>query len=151
VALDATAADFRATGLRLKAGDAALMPIVRRNIRAATAPAKVMVPASARATLPHGGGLNEWVAAADVKTSILLGPKTAGVRIRVSKKGHDMKDIDVGNVRSPTFGRRKGKGSWHDTKVTPGFATKPLLELYPVTSVACRAAMLEVARIAGFH
>jgi len=142
-------AQLRETALRLKAaGDVELWKQLRRNIRTATAPARPAIRASARANLPKQGGLNEWVATASITTSILTGPHTAGVRLRVRKRGHNMQDVDKGSVRHPLFGNRN---YWYSNPVTPGFARKPVEELTPAVAAACLLAMRETAAAAGFH
>lgn len=148
MALDPTAAEFRAAALELKAAEQSLMPLARRNIRAATAPAAEAVRRSAMETLPHTGGLNQWVADASVKTGILTGPRTAGVRIVARKTGHDLPAVEAGTVRHPVYGHRN---AWAETQVRPGFFSTPLQELAPAVELACMAVMTEASRVAGFH
>lgn len=149
MALDSGAAEFREIGLRMKAADKSLLPIVRKQIRASTAPVSTAIRAEALATLPKGGGANEWVASSKISTSVLLGPKTAGVKITAKKKGHDLKDVDAGVLRHPTYGYR-GPGGWSETKVQPGFFSRPTRAAQAPVAAACMAAMVETARIAGF-
>lgn len=142
-------AQLRETALRLKAaGNVELWKQAQKKIRLATAPARPAIRASARANLPRSGGLNEWVASASVTTSILTGARTAGVRIRVRKKGHDMSDLDKGVVRHPLYGNRS---YWYTTQVPPGFASRPLNAMKPAVAAACMLAMRETAAAAGFH
>jgi hypothetical protein len=142
-------AELREVAVRLKlAGEVDLRKQMMRNIRVATLPARAAVRASAMETLPKEGGLNAWVAQATTRTSVLTGARTAGVVIRVSKRGHDMKDIDAGTVRHPVYGNR---GTWVAQSVTPGFASKPLKALSPAVGAACLVAMRETAAAAGFH
>lgn len=147
MALDSTADQFREFGLRMKAADAALMPLVRKDIRLVTAPVVEAVRAEALSSLPKSGGANEWVASSKIRTSILLGAKTAGVKITASKKGHDLKAINAGVLRHPTYGNRS---AWSVTKVQPGFFSRPVNDAQPAVAAACMAAMVETARIAGF-
>lgn len=143
---------LRLISLRLKAaGEIELRKAMARNIRIATLPARVAVRASAMETLPAGGGLNQWVAKATTRTSVLTGAKTAGVLIRVSRKGHDMKDIDKGTVRHPVFAKKGRRRVWVSQQVEPGFASKPLTALTPAVAAACKIAMDETAAAAGFH
>lgn len=144
---------FREVALRLKAADVELWKATQKNIRVATAPARPAVRAFARATLPKRGGLNEWVASAAVTTSILTGARTAGVAVRVKKRGHDMKDLDqTGVVRHPVFkSPRNPNPPWVSQQTNAaGFATRPLMALRPAVSVACYEAMRQAAAVAGF-
>lgn len=138
---------LREVALRLKAGDVELWKATRRNLIVAVQPARPAIRASARATLPKTGGLNEWVASASINTQILTGPRSAGVRLRVRKKGHDMADVDKGVVRHPVFGNRK---AWTVTNVEPGFATKPVEKLTPAITASVLLAMRQAALAAGF-
>lgn len=139
--------DFREVALRLKAADVELWKATQKNIRVATAPARPAVRASARANLPKKGGLNEWVASASITTSILTGRRTAGVAVRVKKRGHNMQDVDSGQVRHPLFGNRE---HWYTTAVPAGVLSRPLEALRPAVGVACVEAMRQAAAAAGF-
>jgi len=134
---------------KLKAADATLWKATRRNFVVAVAPARPAIRASARATLPRRGGLNEWVAKSSITTSVLTGTRTAGVRLRVRKGGHDLADLDRdGTVRHPVFGNRQ---VWASQQVPSGFASQPVERLRPEITAACLAAMREAAAVAGFH
>lgn len=142
-------AELREVAVRLRAtGMVGLQRRMYRNIRLATAPAAERVRASAMSTLPRGGGLNEWVASAVIRTSVTSGPRTAGVTLRMRKTGHDMKAIDAGVVRHPVYGNTK---AWAVTDVQPGFFTKPLEAMRPEVTAACVLAMREAAAEAGFR
>jgi hypothetical protein len=146
------AAEFRAVAIRLKlAGEVELRKAMYRNIRLATLPARAAVRASAMETLPKSGGLNAWVAKATTRTTILTGARTAGVAIRVTKRGHDMKDVDAGVVRHPVFARSGRPRTWVSQSVPSGFASRPLTALSPAVGAACMVAMRETAAAAGFH
>ena len=127
-------AELRAAGLEGK--------VFRRNllagIRAAAAPAPQAVKDSARRTLPHGGGLNEYVATSKIGVRTRLTGKAVGVRVVGTKpggsKGHDLEAIDAGSVRHKVFGRWvKGVPT---QAVTPGFFTKPLEAEEPKVTTA---------------
>jgi len=141
--------ELREVALRLKAaGDLELWKQLQKTIRVATAPARPAIRAEARNTLPRKGGLNEWVAGSAIRTSVLYGRHTAGVKVTVSKRGHNARDIDRGQVRHPLFGNRE---HWYTTQVPPGFASRPLNALRPAVAAACMVAMRETAAAAGFH
>jgi len=161
--------EFQRAAIRLKAADAALVPLVRRNIRAATADVPAKVRESAVEMLPHGGGLNEWVASSQISTRTSFVPKTAGVTIRMSNKSaavqakrararaagknyggsasHDLVHINRGMVRHPLFGNRD---HWYTTYVPKGFFDKPIAQATPTVAAACMAALREAAAIAGY-
>lgn len=96
------------------------VPAVRKSIRA-----------RALDTLPHRGGLGVWVS----KISMTVKFKLSGNSARITLKGgrnssggrSDIKAIDNGRVRAPTFGRRS-KGQWHNQRVPSGFFTEPVEE-----------------------
>lgn len=144
---------------------------VRRRVQSVVAPIERAVDEMALSILPHGGGLNRWVADAPLKASIRTGARSAGVRLRMGrnslKKRSDLNSIDRGEVRHPTYGRRGGKvrkalpqtggfgrhfaieerkNDWHDQAVEPGFFTIPaktvgLTEIRRVTEDAIADAL----------
>ena len=84
-------------------------------------------------TLPAGGGLNKWVA----KTRITARVQVTGRAVAVTLKGgrnssngkrSDIRRLDKGKVRHPSWGRR-GEGKWHSQSVTAGFFTGPATEI----------------------
>lgn len=91
------------------------LPLVRKEIRA-----------NARAWMPHRGGLDRWVASISILATFKFTGRQAGISVkggRNSKGGRsDIKRIDAGRVRAPSWGRR-GAGQWHTQSVTPGFFT----------------------------
>lgn len=104
---------------------------VRTDIRAMLPEIRKAVKANALATLPKRGGLNRWVAAIRITSSLSV----SGRRVRLVVKGgrnssggrSDVDAIDRGRVRAPSWGRR-GKGAWHNQTVEPGFFTKPVTD-----------------------
>jgi len=163
------AREFQITAARLREADAALVPLVRRNIRVATSPLAAAIRSSATEMLPKGGGLNNWVADSKISTTTSFAPKTAGVTIRMSNKSaatqakrararaagsryagsasHDLQHINRGLVRHPLFGDR---GHWYTTYVPKGFFDKPVNASRPAVAAACMAALREAAAIAGY-
>jgi hypothetical protein len=123
-------AELRAAGVEGK--------LFRRDllagVRVAAAPAPQAVKASARAVLPKGGGLNEYVASSRIGVRTRLTGKSVGVRIAGTKGDHNLWRIDAGHVRHKVFGR------WvegvPDQPVTPGFFTKPLEAVEPKVTAA---------------
>lgn len=97
------------------------VPAVRKKIRA-----------SAIAILPSSGGLNVWVAASRITSSVKVGGHSVTVTLRggrssASGKQSDINAIDRGRVRHPSWGRR-GRGQWHNQVVAPKFFTRPASE-----------------------
>lgn len=149
---------LRALALELRAaGQVEMMRDLRFALATAAQPAERVVRASALANLPHEGGLNQWIAGADFRTSMTTGPRTAGVSLRISKRGgskgkHDMPAFDDGTFRHPVFARPGNpKKKWVPESITPGFASKPIEALLPEITAAVLAAMDEVTVAAGFH
>jgi hypothetical protein len=117
-------------------------------IRTAAAPAPEAVKESARRTLPHGGGLNEFIATSRISVRNRLTGKGVGVRIvgtkSGGKNGHDLEAIDAGRVRHRVFGRWvKGIPT---QEVEPGFFTKPLEETSPKVTLAVLGAIYATRR-----
>lgn len=153
MALSRTAQEFREAALATREANRVMYRVAARNIRIATAPARDEVRRSALASLPRRGGLNQWVADADVSTSVLTGARSAGVRIvskrQSSTKQTDLPKIDAGQVRHRVFG--KWLRGVPTQNVPPGYFTRPLSGLDPAVGAACLATMEEVSLIAGFH
>lgn len=108
------------------------------GLRVAAQPLAIAVRNSARQTLPREGGLNDWVAGANITVRNSLSARSAGVRIVATKAGgskgsHDLEAIDLGEFRHPVFGNRS---VWVGQTVTPGFFTKPLEDAAPLVEGA---------------
>ncbi len=161
--------NLRALGKALRESpDKEVRPRVFRAIQSATKPLKQEIPASARATLPHSGGLNELIADLKIVTQSRLVGRNVGVRIisSRSKAQHaaarrravarrtgraraprgttvrggliDLNAIDRGRVRHPTHGHRP----WVIQSVRPGFFARPMKSI-----VAVRARRLIVEAV----
>lgn len=108
-----------------------LVQAMTREIRAEGKPLVVAIKASSVNTLPARGGLGTWVSKAGYRISIRRSGRSAGVSIvgsRRSKGGRsDLKAINRGRVRHPSWGRR-GRGQWHNQSVRPGFFDRPVTE-----------------------
>lgn len=151
-----SAADLALLSGRLRAtGQVGLKKNITAAITLATRPARDAVKAEYRASMPKTGGLNEWLAKSSINSAVLTGPKTAGVVIRASKRGHDLRSINrTGKVRHPT---RKGPGfkqadrsAWRETSV-PDHTFEHALEPFgPAVRAALQVAQNVTAREAGF-
>lgn len=157
------AGELRRLDLELRAANRTLRNAMRRNLKAATLPARQAVQAEELRVLPKRGGLNEWVASAPVGHRMTTPASGAVVRIVQSKKGarkgHDLLDANrTGVIRHPTrkgpgFSQenRTGKDSWQSTEIPTGWFERPLLAMAPAVMVAMEKVMDETARTAGFH
>lgn len=104
---------------------------LRSGIRKPFPKVRAAIKQRALATLPKRGGLNVWVS----KIRVSLAVKTGANKVTVTVKGgrnssggrSDMKAMDRGRVRHPSWGRR-GIGQWHNQAVPAGFFTKPVEE-----------------------
>jgi len=95
-----------------------------RALRRASVPMIQAIRAEAIETLPKRGGLNEYVAAARISTTVKTGAETATVQIRGRRnqirrggKQVDLPAINRGRIRHPTYGH----GPWTTQSVAPGF------------------------------
>lgn len=110
------------------AGDVVLKAL-RKEIERTVPPVRKKIKASAMAILPAGGGLNAWVAAGRVRSTVKARGHSVTVELRggrssITKKKSDFDAIDRGRVRAPSWGRRWA-GQWHNQAVPAGFFAKP--------------------------
>ena len=110
-------------GKRIKTADATVLrQELRRNLRAVVKPIKPLVQASLRAGLPKKGHLNTFMGNASVGARVRTEGRDVGVRIVAGKKGHNLRKLDEGEIRHPTFGHKP----WKKQAVTPGLVSKPI-------------------------
>lgn len=120
--------------------------VIRRAMIVTAAHAPEMIRQSALDTLPRSGGANVWVADAVTKVMPTAGARSAGVTVRTRKSGHDLKSIDAGRLRHPTYGQPKPT-KWGMTPVRPGFFSRPMRsQLTPEMTVAMRESMRVIAK-----
>jgi hypothetical protein len=102
---------------------------ISKGVRRPVPEVRKAIRRHAVATLPSGGGLGRWVAAARINVAVkLTGYKSVGIKLKGGRnsaggRAH-LTAIDEGRVRAPSWGRR-GQGQWHSQSVTPGFFTVP--------------------------
>lgn len=110
-------------------GRKAVLNGLRRELRAGVPKVREAVRAAATRDLPARNGLGEWVAKSTVSVSLRLGAKSAGISLRggrnSKRKRSDIRAIDAGEVRAPSWGHR-GPGAWHAQTVKAGFFTKTI-------------------------
>ena len=131
------------------AGTKEMRTRLRKIMSEETKPTRKKIRQSAIDNLPSGGGLNKWAARTpNVNTDFR--EKSAGVRIVMAKKGHDLQALNRGRLRHPLFGNRK---HWYTQTIAPGFFTKPIEDDADALRERIRAAvekyMNELERKAG--
>ena len=109
-----------------------ILKAFRKTLREPLPELRIAIRASAVANLPSGHGLGEWVAKASITSSARVTTgRSAGISIKggrnSSRHRSDLRRIDAGRVRAPSWGRR-GKDDWHTQTVTVGFFSKPVKE-----------------------
>jgi len=122
--VNGSAEELRLLSTRLRVtGQSGLKKNMAKAIRTATLPARQAVKRELLDVMPKEGGLNEFLASSSIRSAVLTGPKTAGVVIRGSKRGHDLKTINrTGRVRHPVFrSSRYPNPPWATTDVPSGW------------------------------
>jgi hypothetical protein len=111
--------------VRKLGSDRTVLKALTKRIRSGLPSLRAELKASALATLPRRGGLNRWVASSRVNVSVRRGANTAGVTVTEGRNStgarSDLRGLDAGMVRHPTFGNRE---AWSPQKVSAGFATR---------------------------
>lgn len=104
---------------------------VRREIDAPLPIIRAKVGASARAKLPRSGGLAEWAAAARLTADVTVTGRTVRAAIKVHRRSFrgesDLRALDRGRVRHPSWGRRAGS-QWRIQLVRPKTYSEPIAE-----------------------
>lgn len=117
-----------ATAVRKLGADRSIVNNMAKEIRAAVPPIRSAVRANAVRYLPGRGGLGAWVAKARVTAQIRRGARNAAVTIvdgrNSSGKRSDIKAIDLGGTRHPTFGHKP----WTAQSVRAGFFTEAITD-----------------------
>lgn len=122
-----------AADLRAVDDKKAILKALRKELREPVPRVRVAIRAAAVRDLPGKNGLGAWVAKTRVNASVRIsGSAFAGLSLRGGRssttgKKSDIRRIDAGKVRAPSWGRR-GKGAWHLQEVTPGFFTKTVTD-----------------------
>lgn len=115
--------------VRFNAG--AVPRAVRREIDEPLPLIRARVRASALSKLPHRGGLAAWGAAARVQSHITMAGDTVTATLTVSRNSlrgpSDLRALDRGRVRHPSWGRRR-HSDWHIQMVPPKVYSEPIAE-----------------------
>jgi len=106
------------------AGTKEMRTRLRKIMSEETKPLRQKIKKSALDTLPASGGLAKW-AAKTPSSNTDFRERSAGVRITMAKKGHDLAALNRGRLRHPLFGKRK---HWYTQEIAEGFFTKPIEE-----------------------
>ena len=103
-----------------------IVKAIGRGVRKGVPPVRKAIRDRAIATLPHRNGLGKWVARLSVTAQVKLQARSGTIKLKGGRNSQgqrsDIKRIDAGRVRAPTWGRRSGN-AWHLQQVTPGFFT----------------------------
>lgn len=107
----------------------AVVKAMRRKINKPLPELRKKIRQHAVAILPRRGGLGSWAAAATISSSVrYASSRSAGVRLKGSRKSRgdksDLKRLDAGTVRAPSWGRRSS-AAWHTQTVPAGWFTEP--------------------------
>jgi hypothetical protein len=106
-------------------GDAGLIKEVRADMRKAARPLGERVIKEGAAAMPRRGGLSHILEGAKMSQSNATSGRNPGVALTFkTNPPHDLKSMNEGIVRHPTFGHRE-KGDWKETKVKPGAYSRP--------------------------
>lgn len=123
-------ADWKLVAAEIKGFDGRreVVKAIRKAIREPVPMIRKDIKGRALASLPRSGGLAAWVAASKVSASVKIKSRTVGLLLKGGRNSaggrSDIKAIDRGRVRAPSWGR-KGPGAWHTQTVTEGFFSLP--------------------------
>lgn len=125
-------------------GDRELKRELFRGINRAVKPLKDEAAKGALQTLPRRGGLAAKVAKVRVRVETRTGASTAGVQLRGTVAGMNLRAIDRGQLRHPVFGNRE---VWTVQSVPAGWWSRTLdSRAADVTRLRVAEAMADVAR-----
>lgn len=124
---------------------------LRKELRKPVPEVRKAIRRRALVIMPQRGGLNVYVSKTTITAKVTLSGRTAGVRLtgkgRKNHKGEktDVRRIDQGKIRHPSWGRR-GAGQWHTQTVAAGFFTGPAGEVDKWRQ-ACEHAVAQAAEV----
>jgi hypothetical protein len=124
------------------AGDREIRKDLLRGIRDGVRPVGEAMKEEYRDGLPHGGGLNEAMAAAKISPRTRTSGKSAGVRLVYTSPGHDMPAVERGQIRHPVYGH----GPWVSQTVPSGLGEKGVEKSMPKALDAVQEAMQDTLR-----
>ncbi len=114
----------------------------RKEVRKPVPAVRKAIRNRAKAILPALNGLGAWVAKASITVRFKLSGRSTGITLKAGRNSQtgrsDLRRIDAGRVRHPSWGRR-GAGQWHNQAVATGFFTKPTTETDAWKQAAVRA------------
>jgi hypothetical protein len=116
---------------------------LRREIRKPVPAVRREIRQRALDWLPRRGGLNRWVSRISITAKVRLSGRSAGIQLKGGRNSAgaraDIRAIDRGKVRAPTYGHR-GRRAWHNQTVPDGFFSHPATST-PAWRAACLAAV----------
>lgn len=124
---------------------------LRKELAKPVPAAKENIRKNAIAILPKAGGLGDWVAATKITHTVRLAGHTVSIKLiggrsSATGKKSDVRSIDEGSTRHPSWGRR-GRGQWHAQAVTAGFFTDPVRDDVAWLAAAERAVDLALEKL----
>lgn len=114
--------------LRAFDGRREIVKAIGKGVRAGVPTVRKAIRARAVDTLPSRGGLGKWVSRISITAQVKLQARSGAIKLKGGRNSlgarSDIKRIDAGRVRAPSWGHRT-KNSWHSQSVRPGFFTEP--------------------------
>jgi len=114
--------------LRSFDGRREIVKAIGKGVRAGVPAVRKAIRQRAVDTLPHSGGLGRWVARSSITAQVKLQARSGSIKLKGGRNSagarSDIKSIDAGRVRAPSWGRRTA-ASWHTQSVPAGFFTEP--------------------------
>lgn len=109
------------------AGDNEMRKKMLRGLREAGKPAGRQVQAAGLRKLPSRGGLAKLISGSKVAVRTRASSKTASVKLEQKLAGHDLKSIDKGRLRHPTYGHMP----WVLQPIQSGYFSDEVEDLAP--------------------
>jgi hypothetical protein len=123
-------------------GKKEVLKAFRREVRKPVPAIRKAIRARAKNILPSSGGLGAWVSRIGISVRFKLSGRSTGITLKGGRNSQggrsDIRAIDAGRVRHPSWGRR-GPKQWHNQVVRTGFFTGPVAETDAWREAAIRA------------
>lgn len=104
-----------------------IVKAIGKGVRAGVPAVRKAIRQRALDTLPSRNGVGTWVAKSRITPSIKFTSRAGSIKLKGTRNSigakSDLKRIDAGRVRAPSWGHRT-KASWHTQTVKPGFFTE---------------------------
>lgn len=104
-----------------------IVKAIGKGVRAGVPPVRKAIRSRALDTLPRAHGLGAWVSKISITAQVKLQARSGTIKLKGGRNSlgqrSDIKRIDAGRVRAPSWGHRTA-ASWHNQAVKPGFFTE---------------------------